>query len=225
MKKLFSEYVYDMIETENGFMFTYRLAEVEGKTAVAYRSVSIDDGIVTKRTRSEYEYLKFGNDHNFVDLKLGNFVTCSCVKLEKGRVFLVSADGNAKISDAEGNTEWEGTIRYKDCGPSAIAHHGHTLWASFADKNALIRFNLRTMREELRIGGSNDSSFSGPEGLWVDDASEKLIVCNTVAKNLLEVNLKTYTVVERAAFDEPVHKYLRIGKREFVVLDSGLYIL
>lgn len=206
-------------------MFAYRRAEVEDKTVVSYKSVSIENGVVTKRTRSEYEYLKYGNDHNYVDFQVGNFITCNCVKLENGRAFIVSTDGNAKIVDSEGEAEWQGTIRYKDCGPSAIAHHGHTLWASFADKNALIRFNLRTMREELRIGGSSDSSFSGPEGLWVDDASEKLVVCNSVAQNLLEVNLKTYTVVERAVFDEPVHRYLRIGKREFVVLDSGLYIL
>ena len=84
---------------------------------------------------------------------------------------------------------------------------------------------MNTMREELRIGGSNDSSFMGPEGLWIDEEQGKLIVCNSGANNLLEVNMKTYTVAEKATFDEPVHKYLKIGTREFVVLDSGLYLL
>ena len=37
--------------------------------------------------------------------------------------------------------------------------------------------------------------------------------------------MRTYTVVEYAVFDEPVHKYLRIGNKELAVLDSGLYLL
>ncbi len=225
VKKLFSEQIYDILGYENGFIVVYRRPEVEDKIVVSYKSVSLENGVVSQRTKSDYEFIKFGENHSNVNFQVGNFITCSCVKLDNGNVFIVSADGDAKILDAEGYIEWQGTIRYKECGPSSIAHYGHTLWASFPDRNALIRFNLRTMREELRIGGSSDSSFAGPKGLWVNEPEGKLIVCNEKANNILEVNMKTYTVHERAAFDEPVHKYIRIGDKEFVVLDSGLYLL
>lgn len=225
MKKLFSERIYDFLETPDGFMVVYRRPEFEDKVVVSYKSVSIDDGIVTQRTRADYEYIKFGEKHKAPALGCGNFITCSCVKLDDDRIFVVAEDGEAMILDAESNVEWQGSVKYKEQGPTAIAHHGHTLWASFSEKNALIRFNLRTMREELRIGGSNDSSFSAPEGMWVDAQSEKLLVCNNKAQNILEVNMRTYTVIEYAVFDEPVHKYLRIGNRELTVLDSGLYLL
>lgn len=225
MKKLFSEKIYDILKTENGFIFVYLHKEIEDKVIVAYKSVSLENGVVVNRTRADYEYIKFGEHHKAVDFQINNFVTCNCVKLDDGKIFVVSESGEARILDREGCVEWQGTIKYKDFGPAAIANHGHTLWASFSQKNALIRFNLRTMREELRIGGSNDSSFSNPEGIWVDGDSNKLYVCNPTANNILEVNIKTYTVHEYAKFDEPVHKYIRVKGREFVILDSGLYLM
>lgn len=225
MKKLFSEQIFDIVEVEHGFIVVYKRAEAEGKVVVSYKSVSLDDGVVTQRTRADYEYVKYGENYPKITFTSGNFVNNNCVKLDNGRYFAVSIDGEAKIIDAEGNMEWEGTIKYKNAGPSSIAGFGHTLWASFAEQNALIRFNLRTMREELRIGGSVDSAFASPKGIWVDEPAGKLIVCNTKGKNILEVNMKTYTVVEKAVFDESVHKYLKIGEKEFVILDSGLYML
>lgn len=225
MKKLFSEKIYDILCFDGGFFVAYQRAEVDGKVVVSYKSVQTDNGVVSKRTRADYEFVKFGEVHTKLEFEGSNFITCNCVKLDNGSIFIVSLDGEARIIDNEGNIEWQGTIRYKNCGPNSIAHYGHTLWASFPERNALIRFNLRTMREELRIGGSNDSSFSSPQGLWVNDLDSQLLVCNANANNILEVNMKTYTVHERANFDEPVHKYMRIDDKEFVLLDSGLYLL
>lgn len=225
MKKLFSDEIYDILEADEGFIVVYRHSEVEDKVIVSYKSVNTETGVVSQRTRTDYEYVKFaGIDPNF-DPQSSKFITCSCAVLEDGGIFVVSKNGDARVIDADGNTSWQGTIKYKDCGPSSVAYYGHTLWASFSERNSLIRFNLRTMREELRIGGSNDSSFSGPEGLWINEPEGQLIVCNSKANNILEVNIKTYTVRERAVFDEPVHKYLRVGNKEFAVLDSGLYLM
>lgn len=225
MKKLFGGKIFDILETEDGFLVVYQKGVTEDKVIVAYKAISIENGSVSPKTRFDYETLKYGEFHGEVNIEIGNFITCNCVKLENDRVFVVSPEGDAKIYDDVGNTEWEGTIRYKESGPSAVASVGHTLWASFAEKNALIRFNLRTMREELRIGGSHDSSFSSPSGLWIDPEMDKLMVCNRDAMNLLEVNLKTYTVVERAKFDEPINFYIKVGAKELVVLDSGLYLI
>lgn len=225
MKQLFGEQIFDLLKTPDGFITVYRRPEFEDGVVVSYKSVSLDDGVVTQRTRADYEFIKFGANCNLKGLESGGFITCSCVELDKDRIFIVRDGGEAAVYDAQNNIEWQGTVRYKDEGPSSIAGSGDVLWASFAENNTLIRFNLRTMREELRIGGSNDSSFSGPCGIWLDDSREKLFVCNCKAQNILEVNVKTYTVAEHAAFEEPVHKYLRLGNRELVVLDSGLYLL
>jgi hypothetical protein len=37
--------------------------------------------------------------------------------------------------------------------------------------------------------------------------------------------MKTYTVREKAVFDEPVHRYMKIDGKEFALLDSGLYLI
>ena len=225
MKKLFSEQIYDMLPYEGGFIVVYRRNEVTDRVVVSYKSVSLSSGVVSQRTKTDYEYIKFGELYKTLQFDGAGFITCKCTPIDNDRLFVVTDDGHAKIFDKDGYVEWEGTVRYKECGPSAVAHHGHTLWASFAERNALIRFNLRTMREELRIGGSNDSSFDSPSGLWVNMPEEQLVVCNAKANNILEVNMKTYTVHERATFEEPVHRYMRIEGKEFVQLDSGLYLL
>jgi len=225
VKQLFPEQIFDILKTPDGFITVYRRPEFEDGIVVSYKSVSLDDGVVTPRTRADYEFVKFGGNRDFEDLRTGGFITCNCVELENDGLFVVRDGGEATIYNARNKVEWQGWIKYKGEGPIGIASVGHTLWASFYENNTLVRFNLRTMREELRIGGSNDSSFSGPKGLWIDEKADKLYVCNNKAQNILEVNIKTYTVKEHAAFQEPVHKYMKLGNRELAVLDSGLYLL
>lgn len=225
MKKLFADDIYDILEYYGGFIFVYRRTEVQDKVVVSYKSVRLDSGAVAQRTRQDYNYIKFGDVDPTHGMLPSEAITCSTVKLENGSVLIVNRNGNAKILSLNGDLEWQGIIKYKDCGPASIAQYGYTLWASFPEHNALIRFNLRTMREELRIGGSRDSSFAGPEGLWVNEDEGLLMVCNSKANNILEVNMKTYAVRERASFQEPVHRYMRIDKKELVVLNSGLYLL
>ena len=101
--------------------------------------------------------------------------------------------------------------------------YGAALWASFRENGVLVRYSLHTMREELRIGGGQASTFSKPEGLWVD--GDKLVVCNAGSKKLWQVDLKTYAVADCMEFEEPVHQYVRIDDYELVVLDSGVYLL
>ena len=82
------------------------------------------------------------------------------------------------------------------------------------------------MREELRIGGSSgDSSFNKPTGLWINTSNNTMLVCNSAEQNILEVNLKTYTVKEYRQFEEQVKKYVNIDSHELVILESGLYKL
>ena len=82
------------------------------------------------------------------------------------------------------------------------------------------------MREELRVGGSkNDSAFDKPEGLWVNEETEKLLICNAGNNKILELDIKNYTVYEYAEFDEPVHEYINIKSNEMVLLNSGVYKL
>lgn len=223
MKKIFNENAIHMLPLPKGFIIASKQNEYNDKIIVAYKMVSFEDGSITSITRNVYQLAKFGNNFKSFEIQLKDYLNCRTVLLPDRRLFAVYPDGNATIFDTEARVEWQGTLIYKNHGPADIALHGHTLWASFPESNALIRFNLRTMREELRIGGSSDSAFSSPEGLWVN--GDSLLVCNPGSNKIGEVNLKTYTVYEYAEFDEPVHQYIKVNSNEMVLLDSGVYKL
>ena len=56
LKKLFSEQIYDVLSYETGFIVVYRRPEIEDKVVVSYKSVSLENGVVSQRTRADYEY-------------------------------------------------------------------------------------------------------------------------------------------------------------------------
>ena len=137
-------------------------------------------------------------------------------------MFLLSADGEARLLGADALPVWTGELKYRGCNATDIALYKNALWASFADCNVLLRYNLTAMREELRIGG-NKSPFDKPSGLFVD--GDTVMVSNVGSSKLIEVNLNTYSVFDYEEFSEPVRQYVKVGENRFAVLDSGLYLV
>jgi hypothetical protein len=86
----------------------------------------------------------------------------------------------------------------------------------------MVRYNLSTMREELRIGG-NKSPFNNPKSLFIEDSC--VTVCNHGSKKLTQVNLESYTTLDGEEFEEPVKQYIKADKYRFVLLDSGVYMI
>lgn len=225
MKKLFEGEILHILPLPKGIIFAYLKETTEdNKMLVAYQMISFEAGTATRVANKIYQLSKFGSNHQSFEMQVKNHLTCRTVNLENSKIFVVEDDGSAKILDSDATAVWVGTLRYKGEAPADIALHGHTLWASFSRSNALVRFNLRTMREELRIGGGKDeSSFSSPAGLWVE--GDKMMVCNQGSHKLWQVDLKTYAVYEYQEFLEPVTQYVKVGGAELVVLHSGIYVL
>ena len=135
---------------------------------------------------------------------------------------MLSADGEARLLGADALPVWTGELKYRGYNATDIALYKNALWASFADCNVLLRYNLTAMREELRIGG-NKSPFDKPSGLFVD--GDTVMVSNVGSSKLIEVNLNTYSVFDYEEFSEPVRQYVKVGENRFAVLDSGLYLV
>ena len=151
-----------------------------------------------------------------------NFVAEKSLVLPDGRTLLCNANGQVFIIDNEGMINISGEIKYRDEAPSAIAYYKNNIWASFCENNVLIRFNIATMRAELRIGGKT-SPFSLPKDIFID--GEWAYVSNAGTNNLIKVNLESYSVEEYYTFEEPVLRYIKSGNFEFVQLESGLYVI
>lgn len=222
MKKIFSGEVYDVLPSSNGIIFSYHKDDLDDAVLVSYKMVSFDTGRMTDVARNIYLITKFGSNYKSVVPSCDNFVLAKAILLTGGKVFLLSADGTAKLIDVDGTPVWTGSMVYKTYTPSDIVLYNNALWASYSECNALLRYNLSTMREELRIGGNN-SPFDKPRSLFIEDNS--VFVSNYGSQKLTQVNLNTYSVFDYQTFEEPVRQYVKAGDNRFVVLESGLYLI
>ena len=52
-----------------------------------------------------------------------------------------------------------------------------------------------------------------------------LYICNQASKKIRTLNITTNSVRDYRVFNEKVYKYINVASREFVWLQSGLYLL
>lgn len=223
MKRLHDSSALKLFKCENGIVIAYSQKMDDGRAAVKYKKISFDTGRATYLSKNDFLYFRFGSNFTSFDMQLPSHLTWKTLLLPDSTILAAGPDGSAKILDYEAVMVWQGSISYQGKGPSDMAMHKNTVWASFGDGNALIRYNLTSKREELRIGGGAASAFDNPCGIHISD--NVMTVCNSGKHNLLRVNLETYEVYKYAEFEEPVYQYMTVGKAEFVLLESGLYVM
>lgn len=211
-----------LLPTSDGIIFAYCAEKLENMYRVGFKTVSFTDGRVSNVAKSVYMHAKFGPYYKTFADKIENYLTCFSLPMEDGQTFVVERNGNATVFAADGLELWQGKMLYKNTAPGGIAPQGRCLWASFPEHNVLVRYNLKTLRQELRIGGS-DSPFNGSEGLF--PAGNKLFVCNTGSNSIWKLDTANYATELLNQFDEPVYEYFFINNYEVVRLESGIYVL
>lgn len=222
MKQIFSGEIFEVLPLSDGILFSYCKDRQEENVSVAYKMISFDNGRFTDVARNIYLITKFGNNYKSVVRLCDNYITVKSIVLPNGKVFLMNSDGTAQLIDNDATPVWTGDLTYRSCTPSDIVLYNNALWVSYADCNALLRYNLSTMREELRIGG-NKSPFDKPCDLFLE--GDCVMVSNQGSKKLLQVNLNSYTVFEYETFEEPLYQYVNVKENRFAVLESGLYLI
>lgn len=222
MKKIFDGKIYEILPKSDGIIFPYQKAVVDEGDIVWYKMLSLENSLMTDVSENIYMNMKFGSNYNVAVNVCKNFVSEKALILPDGRTLLCSDNGQVFIIDTDGMINISGEIKYRDQAPTAIAYYKNSLWASFRDNNVLIRFNINTMRAELRIGGKT-SPFDAPEDIFT--LGEWAYVCNSGSNKLIKVNLESYSVEDYYNFEEPVYRYVKSGSFEFVLLPSGLYVI
>jgi hypothetical protein len=223
MKQIFSGEVFEVMPLSNGIIFSYCKEIVEGEgVMVAYKMISFDNGKITDVAKNIYLITKFGSNYKSVSAVCENYIEVKSLLLPGGKILLLGTDGQASLLDGDATPIWSGELKYRGNPVTDIVMCKNSLWASCAESNVLLRYNIATMREELRIGG-NKSPFNKPSSLFAEE--ETLIVTNGASSKLTEVNVNTYGVSELETFEEPVKQYIRVGEFRFVVLNSGLYVI
>lgn len=223
MKQIFSGEIYEVMPLTNGIIFSYCKDIVEdGNVMIAYKMLSFDNGKFTDVAKNIYLLTKFGSNYKSIVNLCENYITSKSLLLPGGKVLLLNDDGNASLLDSDASVIWTGELKYRGNPVTNIVMCDNSLWASCADCNVLLRYNIATMREELRIGG-NKSPFNKPTGLFAVDNC--LMVSNTGLKNLVSVNVNTYSVTEFETFEEPIKQFIEVGEFRFALLETGLYLI
>ena len=222
MKQIFAGEVYEILPTSNGIIFSYCKENIDENVIVAYKMISFDTNRFTDVAKNIYMITKFGSNYKAVAERCQNYITTKALVLPNGKVFLLETDGTASLIGLDGSLVWEGALNYRSNAPSDIILHNNSLWASYPENNVLLRFNVATMREELRIGGNN-SPFNKPKDLYLK--GDEVIVSNCVSQRLVKFNLNTYAVEDLEELEEPVFQYVEVEGARFVLLSSGLYLI
>ena len=222
MKTIFKGEVYDIVPMANGFVFAYAKAKTEKNVVVCYKMVNFENGIVTDVARNIYLLSKYGSNYSAATTFINNHITASAINLPNGKVFICTDEGLAYLLDSEGGLLWSGELKYKGKAPSGISIHRNSLWACFKDFNVLLRFNIASMREELRIGG-NVSPLNAPSDIFIE--GDCAVVSSSGEKKLVKIDLNSYTVKDYKEFEETIYCYKKVKNYELVLLESGLYLL
>ncbi len=222
MKKIFAGEVYEILPQSNGIIFSYCKDVIEENVVVAYKMLSFETGRFTDIAKNIYLLTKFGNNYKAIMANCDNYITVKSIVLPNSKVFLLSTDGKAQLIDTDGTPIWQGSLTYRDAVASDIVLYKNCLWACYCDTNVLVRYNLATMREELRIGG-NKSPFSKPKSMFIE--GNTVTVANQGSQKLIQVNLDSYSILEDQEFEEPVNQYVKSAGYRFVLLKSGVYMI
>lgn len=222
MKQIFEGQVYEIISLSGGIMFSYCKEVLEDQIVVGYKMINFDDGRITDIAKNAYLGAKYGNNYQKIIKKCEHYITDRVVHLQNDKMLIYSRNGTLKLLDTDISVIWQGTLSYRNFNASDFIIHKSALWACFPECDVMLRYNLSTMREELRIGGKK-SPFSKPRSLFLEN--DDAYICNIGSKNIVKINLTDYTVNEFLEFPEEVYQYFKSDIYGFVILKSGLYMV
>ncbi|MBR5273462.1 MAG: hypothetical protein IKU25_08770 [Clostridia bacterium] len=223
MEKILNIEIFDMFPYEHGFIFSKKIRTDEGRVKISYNTFLTELGESHSISRGAYLFNKFGETYKNIANQLGDYVTCDSTLLPDGRRMVVFPSGEYGIFTANGMVQSTGDLKYKEDRAHGICMDGENFWSVVPNSNCVLRYNVKSLGINMRIGGGRASAFERPEDIVMYDG--KLYVCCAESCCVKSIDLKDYSIRTYIVFDEPIWKYLRVNGKEFVLLNSGIYKL
>lgn len=228
MKKLYNEGVISMLACNRGFMFTAKQldeqpAQSGDKSVVFFRQHSFDNGQESLVTRTVYLMTKFGSNYEFFAENLNDYINCKAVTIDNSYMLIANVDGFATLYSKQRAVKWSGSLKHKGFAPADIVAAGEYLWCSYPEGNAIIKYNIHSMQQVFRVGGSMSGDIIEPYGLWLND--NNLIITSSANNKITALNLDTFYAEVLHECDEPVIQYMKIDSNEVILTKSGIYKL
>mgnify|MGYP003293393911 CR=1 FL=1 len=223
MIKIVSLDIVDLISFPSGVLFVLKENLENDSVKVSFYSFDIATKSIATVTKNAYLLTKFGASYAPIAKQLGDYVSCDTARLWNGQTFIIYSTGEIGIFDENGALVYTGDLTYKDFPARDVTTDNNYIWSVVPAGNMIVKYSLLQNRVVMRIGGDNSTTFSNP--VAIEEYDGYLYVCNQDSCKIKRVRLSDFSVDEYKDFDEPIYKYLRIGANEFVVLESGVYML
>lgn len=223
MKKILSVDIVDIIPFQDGVLFVRDERIDDENVKVSFYSYSVSTDKIAPVAKSVYLMNKFGNAYASISDKLGDYVTCETGRLDDGSCTVVFPTGECGIFDADGVLAWNGDIFYHSAPGRSIAVENRHLWCVVPELDCVIRYSLAAGKVIMRIGGSESKTFDAP--VSVTEYDDKLYISNSGSMKINTLDLRDFTVSDFLQIDEPVYKYIRSCDREFIRIESGVYMI
>lgn len=223
MLKIVSLDIVDLISFPSGILFVIKENLPDASVKVSFYSFDIATKSIATVTKNAYLLSKFGTSFAPIAKQLGDYVSCDTAKLWNGQTFIIYSSGEMGIFDEQGVLLHTGDLSYRDAPARDVTVDNNYIWSVVPEKNLIIKYSMLQNRVVMRIGGDNATTFSNP--VSIEEYDGYLYVCCRDTCKIKRVKLSDFSVDEYKEFDEPVFKYLRVGEYEFVVLESGVYML
>lgn len=223
MIKIVSLDIVDLISFPSGVLFVLKENLENNSVKVSFFSFDIATKSIATVTKNAYLLTKFGPSYSPIAKQLGDYVSCDTAKLWNGQTFIIYSTGEIGIFDEKGQLIHTGDLIYNNFPARDVTTDNNFIWSVVPSGNLIVKYSLLQNRVVMRIGGDNSTTFSNP--ISIEEYDGYLYVCNQDSKMIKRVKLSDFSVEEYKEFDEPIYKYLRVGTSEFVVLESGVYML
>ncbi len=223
MIKVVSLDILDLIGFSSGVLFVLREKQNNNSVKVSFYSFDIESKSIASVTKNAYLLTKFGSSFAPIAKQLGDYVSCDAARLWNGHTFIIYSTGEIGIFDENGQLIKNTYLKYKDYPARDVAVDNNYIWSSVPDQNMIIKYSVLQNRVIMRIGGDDSSTFDYP--VSVSEYDGYLYVCNKNSKKIKRVKLSNFLVEDYKEFDESVYKYIKVDNNEFVILDSGVYLL
>lgn len=223
MKQILKIHITDIVPFSKGFLFVRQETLKNDDVKVSFFGYDAIDDSIAPITKSVYLLNKFGPSFKPVAKQLGDYVSCDAGKLPGGSTAVIYTSGEMGIFSEKGELKWTGDLFYHDFPARDIAVENNHIWSVVPDMHAVIRYSVTANKVIMRIGGGAAGTFARPVAVCGYDGI--LYICDRETYRIKTINLADFTVDDYRQFEEPVHKYLRAAGKEFVVLNSGVYML
>ena len=143
MQKLFNADLLDILPVERGFVYACKETLPDGEEAVAFYIYNQEIDIFEKIPVPTYINAKFGENGQLIARALGDFVTCTVIKLSGNTIAVSYPDGRLKLLSESGMILSESTVEYLGnpaCSPVA---NGTDLWFAVPDSHAIINYSIK----------------------------------------------------------------------------------